>query len=592
MILNPRLLLSTMVSIQQRFYRSFFFLALVLALFLLGTLTKLSIPLAEWDYVSIDAAQNWAKGINKAWLFDHPPLYPFFLTILFKSFGPSIAVARIGNVFCVLLTGFILFRIARVLFDRDAALWTTTLYFLSPVCIQGVTSMDVADTSLLPLVFVFTFYVIVRNALSPSLKNTGLVTIGVGLCFWAKVTSSIALITGFLVGIPIFLALGKQSISKPWHLNLFGILAGVLGFLLSWVIISSFLWGKDACMAVFLAPGASLFSQQGTPDYSFMLMQISRHAVIILAWFSPFFIFAWLYSSWMLIGKNQTGSGQDNVILLLIGVTLFYFIGYSIIGGTNWGFPRYHVAILPLLCLFSGDIVSKFIGEMDHKVFRLFNITLVILIIVLFFFTNDPLYFFIFQIKEMLLSNVDMGAVAKKALAIFLPIYGLPIVIGAFVALYSQRTHHRRAFITCLLLGSFATMISLNIQQLVVTYRTSTEYGALGKNQMIERVRQQIQTGDYVLGTPQFIYELRDKNIHSGGLRVWESREQFFGFIDKRKPSVIIAGRTVNTYEQLKWLLSEESQSYLDQGYTQVRIGSYLLWLRKETLQQERDIFE
>jgi len=223
-------------------------------------------------------------------------------------------------------------------------------------------------------------------------------------------------------------------------------------------------------------------------------------------------------------------------------------------------------------------------------VFYFFNTSLVLLIIFLFFFTNDPLYFFIFQMKEMLLSNANMEAIAKQTLAIALPLYGLPILIGAFVAFYARRSHHRRVFITCLLLGSFATMISLNIQQLIVSYRTSTEYGAIGKNQVIERVRQQIQVGDYVLATPQFIYELRDKNIHSGGLRVWESREQIFGFIDKKKPSVIIAGLTVNTYEQLKWLLSEESQSYLDQEYTLERIGTYFFWLKKITIKQHADI--
>lgn len=579
-----------MVSIQQKIDRSYFFLTPALALFLLGTLTKLATPLAEWDYVSIDAAQNWAQGIDKVWLFDHPPLYPLFLTVLFKFFGSSIVVARVGNIFCVALTGFILFRVAAVLFNRDAAIWAAMLYLISPVCIQGVISMDVADTSLLPLVFILTIYAIVRNILYPCLKNTTLAAFGVSLCFWAKVTSSIALVTALLGGILIFLMLGKQSINKVWYLNLFGIVAGVVGFLLSWVMISSLLWGKDACMSVFLAPGASLFSQQGAPIFSSKFIQVIRHALIIVIWFTPYFIFAWLYGSCKLAVKKGTQSDQEKAILLLMGVALFYFVGYTLIGGTNWGFPRYHNAILPLLCLFSGVIVSRFIGEMDREAFRMFNISLVLLIIILFFFTKDPLYFFIFQMKEMLLSNVDMGSVAKQALAIFLPLYGLPIVIGAIVAFYTRRPYQRRVFITCLLLGSFASMISLNIKQLHASYRSSTEYGASGKYQMIERVRQQIQVGDYILATPQFIYELRDKNIHSGGLRVWQSREQIFGFIDKKKPSIIIAGLTVNTYEQLKWLLSEESQRYLDQEYTLVRIGSYFLWLKK-TLQQDADIF-
>ncbi|MHB8910439.1 MAG: ArnT family glycosyltransferase [Syntrophales bacterium] len=540
--------------------------------------------MAEWDYISIDAAQHWAQGINKEWLFDHPPLYPFFLTILFKFFGSSIVVARMGNIFSAVLTGLILFHTAAVLFNRNAAIWIMTLYFMSPVCIQGVISMDVADTSLLPLVFAFTTHSIVMNVLNPCFKNTGRLALGVGLCFWAKVTSSIALITGFGGGILIFLILGRKSIRKTWLLNLLGVAAGLLGFLLSWVMISSFLWGREACITLFHATGVSLFSQQGAPNYSFKLIQIGRHAVIILAWFSPYFIFTWLYDSWILAGENRTGSDQDNVILLLIGTTLFYFIGYALIGGTNWGFPRYHVAILPLLCLFSGFLVSRFIGEMDRKAFRMFNISILFLVIFLIFFTNDPLYFFNIRMKERLLSNVGLQTLMKHALTIFLPFYGLPIVIGTFVALYSQRIHHRQVFITCLLVGSFATMISLNILQLLAPYRTSTEYGASGKNEVIEKVRQRIRVGDYVLATPQFVYELRDQKIHSDGWQVWESRERFYEYISHQRPSAIIAGLTVNTYEQLKWLLSEDNQCYLDQDYNLERIGTYFLWLKKAAL--------
>jgi hypothetical protein len=60
-----------------------------------------------------------------------------------------------------------LFRTAKVLFDRDAALWAATSYFMSPVCIQGVLSMDVADTSLLPLFSLLIIHSDCQQTLSP-----------------------------------------------------------------------------------------------------------------------------------------------------------------------------------------------------------------------------------------------------------------------------------------------------------------------------------------------------------------------------------------------------------------------------------------
>ncbi len=573
-------------SIKHTVDRSSFFLLLALALFFLGTLTKIAIPLAEWDYISIDAARNWAQGINKEWLLDHPPLYPFFLTILFKFLGSSVVVARIGNILCCLATGLLLFRTAKVLFDRDAALWAATSYFMSPVCIQGVLSMDVADTSLLPLVFAFIIHSVAMNTLSPHFRNTVMLALGVGLCFWAKVTSSIALVTALCAGILLMMVLERRRAHKPWPLNLLGVVVGLLGFLVSWITISSLLWGKESCMAVFLAPWNAIFSRLVVSDRSFIFLQNIRHVIIIMVWFSPYFVFQWLYSSWIVAGKHRCGSDKDNLILLLIGVNLFYFIGYALIGGTNWGFPRYHDAILPSLCLFSGFFFSRFIGELDGRAFRVFGVSLLFTVVFLLFFTQDPLYFLNLRLKEMLLSNDDIRTITKHTLTIFLPLYGLPIMIGVIIALYSQKRHPHRVFIICLLVGSLVTMTSLDIQQLLASYRTSTEYGASGKDEVVEMVRHQTRSGDSVAATPQFTYELRDRKIISGGWQVWESPERFREFVVRQKPSAIIAGLTVNTYDQLKWLLSKDMKDYLAEEYSLRRVGTYFLWLKKASVRQ------
>ena len=55
--------------------------------FFLGVLLKLNYPIAEWDRVSLIVASDWARGINTAWLFDHPPGYPMILALIFKIFG-------------------------------------------------------------------------------------------------------------------------------------------------------------------------------------------------------------------------------------------------------------------------------------------------------------------------------------------------------------------------------------------------------------------------------------------------------------------------------------------------------------------------
>jgi len=181
------------------------------------------------------------------------------------------------------------------------------------------------------------------------------------------------------------MVLERRRAHKPWPLNLLGVVVGLLGFLVSWITISSLLWGKESCMAVFLAPWNAIFSRLVVSDRSFIFLQNVRHVIIIMVWFSPYFVFQWLYSSWIVAGKHRCGSDKDNLILLLIGVNLFYFIGYALIGGTNWGFPRYHDAILPSLCLFSGFFFSRFIGELDGRAFRVFGVSLLFTVVFCFF---------------------------------------------------------------------------------------------------------------------------------------------------------------------------------------------------------------
>ena len=137
-------------------YSRLFLLAFALAFFLMATLTRLNIPLAEWDHVILSAAEDWSRGIDRAWLFDHPPLYPSVLALVFRVFGSGAALARAVNVAFVLLTALCVYRFAAKFFNPTAAFWALIVYLMHPVTIQGVSSLDMADTSMLPLLFLLT----------------------------------------------------------------------------------------------------------------------------------------------------------------------------------------------------------------------------------------------------------------------------------------------------------------------------------------------------------------------------------------------------------------------------------------------------
>ena len=97
-----------------------FMLFLSISFFVIGFVSKIDAPLLEWDHVVLKAVQNWSKGINSPWIFDHPPLYPMILTVPFLLFGATFQVARITNAFCILLTAWFIFRLSKYLSNRNS----------------------------------------------------------------------------------------------------------------------------------------------------------------------------------------------------------------------------------------------------------------------------------------------------------------------------------------------------------------------------------------------------------------------------------------------------------------------------------------
>ena len=561
-----------------RKYIMFFLPVFSFILFASGILIKLQIPLAEWDRVSLYAAENWSIGINSPWLFDHPPLYAFYLTFLFKIFGPSIAAARLGNALCILLTALLLFHFALKLYDLEASIWAASIYLLSPVSIQGISSMDVADTSLLPLLFIVTIYAFKNIFLNQSIKNTIFLGMCIGVCLWAKITSSIALVVSFVVGsIVLFYIDGDRPKYKLLALNTLALIFGVSFFLLTWLYLSNFLGGNEAFFYPLKTIYASINSQFDQDVGFLKFIYTGYYFTRIIAWISPFFFLIYLISSFSTL-KNV--SQKDYYKKQLTLTVLFYFFGYILIGGTNSGFPRYHAAILPLVCIIAGPFFAEFANSLDIKQIKIIFFSSFSLVILYFIILKDPLLFLNLDIKEMLLFKKTLFDLVKALLINFMPFYIIPLLFSGILILLLKIDNNRIIITFFLIFGTLTTLISLDVLQFIAPYRTSYQYGAEGRNELIQKVDNNIRIGDNVFGTPEFIYELKRKNIPYVGWGEWQSKERFLNFIKEKRPKAIIGGLTINTYEQLKWMLSEETQLILSKNYSFERIGTYYLWLR------------
>jgi hypothetical protein len=302
----------------------------------------------------------------------------------------------------------------------------------------------------------------------------------------------------------------------------------------------------------------------------------------IVFWFSPYFLAIWLISSLDKVRRtSEVNDSKDRLKLLFIWTSLLYFIGYLIIGGTNWGFPRYHAAILPLICIFVGEYISRTAAMINKKMLLTICFLVTMLTIVITLLSDDPIYFLNLRLKELLLAGPDSKAIVSEFVMIFFAYYGLPLICCIILSVFIKIENVNKLIAICLLVGALTTLITLDIQQILASYRTSSQYGAEGKAQMLQEVRSNLEDGDYLLATPEFIYDLNDKKLPLIKWEVWKSRDRFYSFVDSYNPKVIIAGLTVNTYIQLRWLLCEETRYFLSKKYQSIRIGTYYLWFRR-----------
>jgi 4-amino-4-deoxy-L-arabinose transferase-like glycosyltransferase len=578
-----------MNEIQSKTSLQYGFLIFAILIFILGTSTKLNVPIVEWDQISLEAAKNWADGINREWIFDHPPLYAFFLTILFKLFGASVIVARMGNISIICLTALVMFRLSTHILNRRMALCAVGFYLLNPVCIQGTNIMDVADTSLLPFCFTLVLYALKYNIDKQTYCSTALLSCSIGLCFWAKFSSSIALVASLAIGFFVIIFTMKNCSRvrlRPIYLTSAGMLLGLVMFLFTWLLISNLLWGIESSFRPFLSIPLGLSRHaQGS-----LLSQVSRvgyHTIRLLLWFSPYFILLWFIGIKHIHDTVKDDYSSNGIFLkMMIYSSFVYFIGYMVIGGVNWGYPRYHAAILPYISIIIGLSVSNYIKEIEGKILvRLFMISIFLgLIFSITSLINDPLLFLNLRIKEILIQTSENKSIAYESIQSLTPLYVIPTLIFFALQKLPFHLHIKKVFYSLILFGTLFTISFLNIQQLTASYRTSNQYGAEGKATLIKLLRRHALNGSLILALPEFTYEIRNKKISRSEWSVWTSSAIFCKYITTNKPIAIVAGMTTNTFNQLKWLFNPDTHKFLLNDYDFLQIGTYFLWLRHQLI--------
>lgn len=513
--------------------------AAVSAAFLLGVAIKLHAPLTFWD----SALVTWALSAPSEAPTWTSPFY--LLSMKFMAWAGVLDVPHVRwfNAMGGILSAFLVFRLAGHLWEGvEAPLVAISLYLLHPAIIQGTQSLDGADSSFFPGAFALWILVFLAGEREDWKRTVALSLASAWAIAW-KTTSALALLLYPIVALVLRPREKRNLVAQSR--DLLATLAGFALFAIPWWV--SQYWGS---LSVSLSSALSdITSRAGAAT----ALRVTFHAALAAAWLGPFLL---ALAVWGAASLFRRGNLRVRAVVVSTAV---YVLAYLLAGGMNHGYPRYHVAVLPIICAISAAPVSP--------VFRNRQYWLATLLVTIAFWATvgDPIYRLNLKAREAAFSGTLGPLITSEAFHLMAWV-AIPVVVQLVLSLSWQRT---------LLLAAWASSIALGIRQSSAAYVTAYSYGEEGRGEVLEWIDRAVPTGGSVLSPPNITAELWKKEIRAPSHRHWQTKESVSAFIEQAGPRAVILGLAENTDWQLKWLLEDPPPPLQACRDRYTRIGTY-----------------
>lgn len=326
------------------------------------------------------------KGVSVAAGLTNPKL---------AEYGQINLVGRGISVVAEIITMFLIFMIARLLFSARAGLLSSFIYALSVLPVQ-YSHFFTSDT-LLTMFTTLTLFMILRFFQHPGIKNATFVGISFGLSLATKISAApllIAISASLAVDF-IFIFLKSPHKIKAWlpHIPAFvkkliteGVVILVLTlavftFAQPYAIIDFSEFTKQNLLQSQMTHNPYIFPY--TMQYVTKIPYVYESVNIFRFGLGPFASILSL-GGFLLILKNfikmQTSKKSEIVILLT-----FFFLYAAVVGNFAVGFMRYLLPIYPIFAILAGFFLNSILDRikiMENKVIRT-GVNLVILLLII-----------------------------------------------------------------------------------------------------------------------------------------------------------------------------------------------------------------
>lgn len=525
------------------------------------TLNETGVPR---QYASLDLVVDYS-----------PHLYAHTVALMFRLFGESEAVARLPGVASGVVAIVMVFLITKSLLRgrgidgiRLAAL-VSLLYATTPMLIQGSAIVDIDNTILVPalLGLYWSFFQYIQE---PSRTWAVVIALAMAVSLWSRVTTPFiagVLLVGYLVASNAGLRIKAVAVSA--------VLSGAFLFLITWYLYSALL---DVPFLGPFAYAGDAFLQRIRPSRGLNLGQVFQNAVYLGLWVGVFpLVLVGLAVKERGVAILKRAGLQPSDLSLASGVVLV--VGYAVVGGATFGFPKYHGPAIPLLYCAVGVILSSKIrlGARD-----LINIGAVAVVlssaVIQLAVMGDMLYALRYGLREAVAFALPTFPAVLKGIGLRVVLAGIAYSLISVVVL---RGAPQMGLAGLLLLLSLGTNTGLAMVQAAGSYQTGYNYGLQGTLETAHYIRKRIPQGSQVIAPSEVVHYLAMPSVRHLPNRLWTSAEELQGLLENSQTAALTYSVGTNTIRQIQTISrSGGIQRLLAEHFVRVTIGSYVVWIR------------
>jgi hypothetical protein len=308
------------------------------------------------------------------------------------------------------------------------------------------------------------------------------------------------------------------------------------------------------------------------------LRQIAENMVYLFYWLGPFTSVVFLG----LIFERLKAWPRDwkvNVEDLLLAAGIFLVVGYTVVGGTNFGFPRYQSSGIALLFIYSGLRLSRISlnGISRRPALFVFLAALAIQILTL----ADPFYLLRFELRKALLISSPAAQEVLKRFALLNFFYFGSLLTAV---LFCRKKWPELPVFFLLVLFSLGSNLAVDSFQNRGGYQTGYNYGTRHVLQAAQMIRGQTPADTRVLAPSEILYYLDRPAAKPYFDRQWNNPEELVRRLGDSEVAAFAYGVTTNPVEQIRRISGYAPlQEILGREFEYYQIGEFQIWIRKTT---------